>query len=78
MECLHAPWRIPYILAPKPVAADGSLFTRIAQANDDEANYVLARERSCFALLNTYPYTGGHLMVVPYKQAADLNGLTEA
>ena len=53
------------------------MFTRIAQANEDEANYVLARDRSCFALLNTFPYTGGHLMVVPYKQAADLNGLTE-
>jgi ATP adenylyltransferase len=77
MESLHAPWRIEYILAPKPVL-DESLFTRIAQANDDEANYVIARDRTCFALLNTYPYNGGHLMVVPYKQTPDLNGLTEA
>jgi ATP adenylyltransferase len=38
---------------------------------------VIARERTCFALLNTYPYNGGHLMVVPYKQVEDLNGLTE-
>jgi ATP adenylyltransferase len=77
MESLHAPWRIEYILAPKPSPADNSLFTRIAQANDDVANHVIARARTCFALLNTYPYTGGHLMVVPYKQTADLNGLTE-
>ncbi len=76
MESLHAPWRIEYILAPKPLL-EVSLFTRIAQANDDEANYVLARGRTCFALLNTYPYTGGHLMIVPYKQTPDLNGLTE-
>jgi ATP adenylyltransferase len=78
MENLHAPWRIDYILAPKPETKPGepSLFTKIAQANDDEAHYVLVRERTCFALLNTYPYNGGHLMVVPYKQAADLNGLT--
>ncbi len=76
MESLHAPWRIEYILAPKPVQTE-SLFTRIAQANDDEANYVLVRDRSCFALLNTFPYTGGHLMVVPYKQVPDLNGLTD-
>ena len=76
MESLHAPWRIEYILAPKPAQAD-SLFIRIAQANEDEANYVIARHRTCFALLNTYPYTGGHLMVVPYKQAPDLNGLTD-
>jgi ATP adenylyltransferase len=76
METLHAPWRIEYILAPKPAEAE-SLFTRIAQSNDDEANYVIARERMCYALLNTYPYTGGHLMVVPYKQVPDLNGLTD-
>ncbi len=76
MESLHAPWRIEYILAPKPAQAE-SLFTRIAQSNDDEANYVVARDRTCYALLNTYPYTGGHLMVVPYKQAQDLNGLTD-
>src|SRR5215471_11647052 len=76
MESLHAPWRIEYILAPKP-ALESSLFTRIAQSNDDEANYVIARDRTCYALLNTYPYTGGHLMVVPYKQVSDLNGLTD-
>ena len=77
MDSLHAPWRIDYILAPKPPLTDVSLFTRIAQSNDDEANYILARGRTCFALLNTYPYTGGHLMTVPYRQVPDFNGLTD-
>ena len=76
MESLHAPWRIDYILAPK-VASDGSLFTRIAQSSDDEANHVLARDRTCYAVLNTFPYAGGHLMVVPYKETADLSDLTD-
>jgi len=76
MESLHAPWRIEYILAPKSASAD-SLFTSIAQSSEDEANYVIARARSCYALLNTYPYTGGHLMVVPYKASPDLDGLTD-
>jgi ATP adenylyltransferase len=76
MESLHAPWRIEYILAPKPAQVE-SLFTRIAQDTDDEANHVIARERTCFALVNTYPYNGGHLMVVPYKQAEDFNDLTD-
>ena len=76
MEPLHAPWRIEYILAPKPALAE-SLFTRIAQSSDAEATHVIARDRTCYALLNTYPYTGGHLMVVPYKQVPDLNGLTD-
>jgi ATP adenylyltransferase len=76
MESLHAPWRIEYILAPRP-ADEGSLFSRIAQSREDESNLVIARGRTCYALLNAYPYTGGHLMVVPYKQAQDLNGLTD-
>jgi ATP adenylyltransferase len=76
MDTLHAPWRIEYILSPKPELKAG-LFTRIAQSSDDEANYVIVRDRTCFALLNAYPYVGGHLMVVPYKEVADLNGLTD-
>jgi ATP adenylyltransferase len=76
MESLHAPWRIQYILAPKPAPSDASLFTRIAQSNDDEANYVVVRDRTCFAILNAYPYNGGHLLIIPYKQTANLNDLT--
>jgi len=76
METLHAPWRIEYILAKKPELKEG-LFTRIAQSLDDVTNLVIARERTCFALLNAYPYNGGHIMVLPYKQVSDMNGLTD-
>ena len=76
MDSLHAPWRIDYILSPKPELKLG-LFARIAQSSDDEANFVIARDRTCFALLNRYPYNGGHIMVVPYKEVLDLNGLTD-
>src|SRR4030095_13110290 len=40
-------------------------------------NYVVVRERTCYALLNTYPYNGGDPLVVPSKEKADLNDLTE-
>jgi ATP adenylyltransferase len=76
MDSLHAPWRIEYILSPKPELKEG-LFSRIAQSSDDVENLVVVRERTCFALLNRYPYNGGHLMVVPYKEVADLHGLTD-
>ena len=76
METLHAPWRIEYILAPKP-ERPVSLFAEIAQSSDDVANLVIVRDRACYALLNRYPYTGGHVLVVPYKQTTDLNGLTD-
>ena len=76
MDSLHAPWRIEYILSPKPELKEG-LFARIAQSSDDVENLVVVRERTCFALLNRYPYNGGHLMVVPYKEVPDLTGLTD-
>ena len=76
MDSLHAPWRIEYILAQKPELKEG-VFARVAQSSDDEANLVVVRDRTCFALLNRYPYNGGHLMIVPYKEVPDLNGLTD-
>jgi ATP adenylyltransferase len=77
MECLHAPWRIQYILAPKPAPSDVSIFTQIAQSSDDLTHHVLVRDRTCYALLNNYPYNGGHLMIVPYKQVGDFDELTD-
>ena len=77
MESLHAPWRIQYILAPKTPKDSVSLFARIAEEQDDVANHVIFRDSTCYALLNTYPYNGGHLLIVPYRQAADLNELTD-
>ncbi len=77
MDALHAPWRIEYILGPKSPPGDDSVFTRAAQSSDDEAHYIIARDRTCFALLNTYPYTGGHTLVLPYKQVQDFDELTD-
>jgi ATP adenylyltransferase len=77
MDNLHAPWRINYILEPKPPRGDKSLFTQIALSDDDLGNYVIARRESCYALLNRYPYTGGHVLVVPYTETPDLNGLSD-
>ena len=77
MDCLHAPWRIQYIVAPKPPPSDVSLFTQIARSDDDAGHHVIARDKTCYALLNNYPYNGGHLMVVPYKQVPDFAELTD-
>ncbi len=77
MEPLHAPWRIAYIRGLKPAPGSAALFKQIAESSDDEGNYVVVRDRTCYAMLNRFPYTGGHLLVVPYKAVPDLNGLTE-
>ena len=78
MDNLNAPWRIDYILAPKHPSPDNqSIFTMIANSDDDEANHVLARGDTCYIVLNAYPYNCGHTMVIPSRQVADLTDLTD-
>jgi ATP adenylyltransferase len=88
LDHLWATWRAAYVgqvvdsrTLPTPEEADGrSLFERILAGADeegDEAARVLWRGDHCFALLNLYPYTAGHLMVLPRRAVATLEGLTD-
>ncbi|MGH2346845.1 MAG: HIT family protein [Chloroflexota bacterium] len=63
MDTLWAPWRIDYIKGSKPV---GCIFCACLNVEDDEENLVVHRGSRCFVILNRYPYTNGHLMVVPF------------
>ena len=75
MEHLWAPWRTPYVKDNRKT--EGDIFAEIARGSEDEANYVLARGKSCFALLNIFPYNTGHLMVVPYRATGALEDLSD-
>ncbi len=75
MDSLWAPWRIKYILRDKEQDEDCFLCRKPA-ANDDAKNYILFRERNCFALLNVYPYNAGHVMVCPYQHTGELEDLS--
>ncbi len=73
MDHLFSPWRFRYVSSAKHEEAcvfcvKGKWVSEAA----DRENFVLARGEHCFALLNIYPYTGGHLMVAPYAHAASL------
>ena len=89
LDHLWATWRSAYVgqvvdtrLLPTPEEAAGrSLFERVligADEEGDEAAGVVWRGATCFALINLYPYTAGHLMVLPKRAVADLDSLTEA
>lgn len=73
MSNVWAPWRIEYILAPK----DGSCFLcDYFAAGDDAANRILARGPTCAVVMNRFPYTGGHLMIAPFRHIDDVTLLT--
>ncbi len=69
MEHIWSPWRYRYIATAD--RETGCVFCRILQG-DDEKNFVVHRARHNFVVLNLYPYTSGHLMIVPYEHAASL------
>jgi ATP adenylyltransferase len=72
MKLLWTPWRLDFIRGPKPQEC---IFCRKASERNDQANFVLTRGRRSFVLLNTYPYTSGHLMIAPYAHSARLGDL---
>ena len=75
MEHLWAPWRNLYVKDSQK--HEGDIFAQIAQGSDDEGHYVLARGKSCFAVLNIYPYNTAHLMVIPYRATGALEDLSD-
>lgn len=74
MQQLWAPWRMRYILRGRN---DGCFLCLNSQSADDAKNYILIRDRTCFAVLNAYPYNPGHMLVSPYKHTDDLESLAE-
>jgi ATP adenylyltransferase len=50
----------------------------MAAEADDETNLIVHRAAHNFIVLNRFPYTSGHLMVVPYKHSANLSGIDDA
>ncbi len=80
IERLWAGWRSEYLDAPATNVAkaeeDACIFCRIlASGQPDEATYILWRGDHVVAILNAYPYTSGHLMVMPLRHVADLEAL---
>lgn len=73
MKHLWCPWRIDYILGPKP---DTCVFCLPQHRNEDEERLVLYRGRWVFVIMNKYPYSNGHLMVTPYRHVMNLCDLT--
>jgi len=76
MEHLWAPWRNTYVKQPRE-NRDGGVFAEMGRSSDDEAHYILARGKSCYAILNIYPYNTAHLMIVPYRAVRDLDELSD-
>jgi len=72
VDYLWTPWRYRYVA--EAGKNDPCIFCSALAANDDEERKIVHRGRLNFVILNLYPYTTGHSMVVPYKHVPDLAG----
>lgn len=74
MDRLWAPWRIKYVSRKKQ---KGCIFCKVLKEKKDKKNFVVLRSRYCFAILNTFPYNNGHVMIVPKKHLKSIEDLGE-
>jgi ATP adenylyltransferase len=70
MERIWSPWRMDYI--QQHTDTSGCIFCLALEQNDGTNNLILHRSSKAFVILNRYPYTSGHLMVVPFAHQPSL------
>ena len=70
LDYLWTPWRYAYVTAAEKIS--GCLFCDLLKAGDDQKANIVYRGRHCFIILNTYPYTSGHVMILPYAHLDEL------
>lgn len=69
---IWAPWRLAYVKDASKDNDEGCIFCTKPAEGDDPGNFIVHRGASCFVILNTFPYTNGHLMVAPYEHVGRL------
>jgi ATP adenylyltransferase len=73
MNHLWSPWRMEYIENSNKV--EGCIFCTMPEIQDGAENLIAYRGKCAFVILNRYPYTSGHLMVVPFEHKSNLEDL---
>jgi ATP adenylyltransferase len=73
MDYLWTPWRYAYVTAGAKTT--GCIFCDLPKAGDDANARIVYRGQHCYIVLNTYPYTPGHVMVVPFAHLDELQKL---
>jgi len=72
MDYLWTPWRYAYVAAP---SSTGCIFCDLPKAGNDAQARIVYRGHDCYIVLNTFPYTPGHVMVVPFAHLDELQKL---
>jgi len=80
VERLYAPWRLAYVTRTDDrtsgLALTGCIFCDKPGQERDSDNLILQRGKTCYVILNAFPYNNGHLMVIPYRHLSTPTELT--
>ena len=73
MDYLWTPWRYAYVTGAAQTT--GCIFCDAPSEGDDEKVRIVHRGQHCYIILNLFPYTPGHVMIVPYDHLDELHKL---
>jgi ATP adenylyltransferase len=73
MDYLWTPWRYQYMKEAASGVQPDCIFCDAIARKDDSETLVVHRGAKSFIILNRYPYTSGHVMIVPYAHVAELS-----
>lgn len=73
MDYLWTPWRYAYVSGAHKT--EGCVFCEAPKEKDDAKARIAYRGKDCYIILNTFPYTPGHVMIVPYAHLDELRKL---
>jgi ATP adenylyltransferase len=74
MDRLWTPWRFEYIRNADQETT--CVFCRMLAERRDDENFLLFRGRTCYVILNLFPYTSGHLLIVANRHISSLGEAT--
>jgi ATP adenylyltransferase len=87
VDRLWTPWRYQYISGEgaeksgddDPSSSNSCIFCTLPQEDptQDERNFILHRAQHNFIVLNLYPYTSGHLLIIPYEHTSELDSVSK-
>lgn len=76
MDQLFAPWRIEWVEREGPADAETCVFCELPGRNADREALIVAESEGGYVLLNNYPYSPGHALVVPRRHTREFRELS--
>lgn len=76
MKMLYPFWRMAYISAKQDGPKWDDPFAEIPKQSNEKKYHLIYRGKTCYIVMNAFPYNAGHVMVIPYRTVPTLADLS--